>query len=152
MTSALFDRVDQLLPHSGEMVLISDVTSWDNESASVVVNQDGTAVFADSEGNVPAWVGVEYMAQAVAVFAGIQSRLNNRPIRLGFLLGAQKYTAYASCFAKDVRLDIRVSRVFFEEGGIALFACNIHAGKQLLAEAEIKAVQPDNVDELIGRR
>ncbi len=152
MNAVLFDRVEQLLPHSGEMVLVSDVSSWDDESASVVVNQDGASIFADSEGNVPAWVGIEYMAQAVAVFAGIQSKLNNRPIRLGFLLGAQKYTAYASYFAKGIRLDVRVNRVFFAEDSIALFACTIHAGKQLLAEAEIKAVQPDNVDELIKRR
>ncbi|MEE8059044.1 MAG: 3-hydroxylacyl-ACP dehydratase [Pseudomonadales bacterium] len=151
MSAALFDSVDELLPHSGEMVLISDVTYWDDESTCVVVHQVGTSVFADDEGNVPAWVGVEYMAQAVAIFAGIQAKLNDQPIRLGFLLGTRRYSSYVSSFPKNTRLDIRVNRQFFEENGIALFACSIYAGEKLLAEADIKAIQPDNVDELIGR-
>jgi predicted hotdog family 3-hydroxylacyl-ACP dehydratase len=151
MNAALFDSVDQLLPHTGEMILISDVSSWDDDNACVTVEQDGSSVFADEDGNVPAWVGVEYMAQAVAVFAGIQAKQNNRPVNLGFLLGTRKYRVYVSNFTKNTNLIIRVNREMFEENGIALFSCRIYAGEKLLAEADIKAIQPNNVDELIAR-
>ena len=150
MHSVLFDDVEALLPHSGDMVLISGVTSWEENNITVFVNQDGSSIFADKEGSVAAWIGVEYMAQAIGVFAGIEAKLNDEPIRLGLLLGTRKYSCRVGSFPINSHLTIKAERIFFERYGVALFACSIHSDEQLLAEAEIKAIQPKSVTELIN--
>lgn len=149
MNSALFNSVEELLPQAGDMILVSGVDSWGDDYVEVYVDQDGSSLFAGNGGKVPAWVGIEYMAQAISVYAGIRSKQNNSRIQLGFLLGTRKYTAFTPCFDKGCRLQVKVTRELFEEGGVSLFGCTIHSGGQLLAQAEIKAIQPDNIDDIL---
>ena len=79
-------RVADLVPHSGRMSLLTSITDHDEDSlsAQVVITQD--SMFADSQG-VPSWVGLEYMAQAIGAFAGLQERLKGESPKLGFFIG-----------------------------------------------------------------
>ena len=38
-----------------------------------------------------AWVGLEYMAQAIGAYAGYTARLRGEPVRIGYLLGTRRY-------------------------------------------------------------
>jgi predicted hotdog family 3-hydroxylacyl-ACP dehydratase len=79
-------EVAELLPHDGNMVLLDGVVDYDQESlvAEVVVRDDG--LFGDGK-TIPAWIGIEYMAQTVAAHGGMMCHLVGKPINLGFLLG-----------------------------------------------------------------
>ncbi len=135
--------VAELLPHDGQMVLLDKVLDYDQESlmAEVVVRDDG--LFA--EGNqVPAWIGIEYMAQTVAAHGGVMCHLAGRPIMLGFLLGTRRYSSNVSSFKVGTRLMIKVTRII-EDQGLGVFDCHISA-EGINVSAKVNVYQPDNVE------
>lgn len=135
--------VAELLPHDGQMVLLDKVLDYDQESlmAEVVVRDDG--LFA--EGNqVPAWIGIEYMAQTVAAHGGVMCHLAGRPIMLGFLLGTRRYNSNVSSFKVGTRLMIKVTRII-EDQGLGVFDCHISA-EGINVSAKVNVYQPDNVE------
>src|SRR2546426_3960121 len=83
-------EIRSLVPHSGPMVLLDRVVSVDEESlcAEVLIRADSMFCAA---GGVGAWVGLEYMAQAIAAYAGYGARLRGAPVKIGFLLGSRRY-------------------------------------------------------------
>ena len=72
MTDSLPPIAD-LMPHEGPMCLLDRLVEAQDERlvAEVLVPADG---ILSRDGAVGAWVGVEYMAQAVAAWAGWQVR------------------------------------------------------------------------------
>ena len=72
--------IRSLVPHSGTMVLLDRVISADENTlcAEVVIRPD-SLFYAD--GGVGAWVGIEYMAQAIGAYAGYRARLRGEFIR-----------------------------------------------------------------------
>ena len=81
--------IHSLVPHSGAMSLLGRLLDADDESLRAEVRITPETMFC-TDGEVGAWVGVEYMAQAVAAHAGWCARLRGDPVRVGFLLGSSK--------------------------------------------------------------
>ena len=69
MNAATFPDIRMLVPHDGQMVFLDRVlaTGSDSLCAEVAIGPD--SVFFDGAG-VGSWVGIEYMAQAIAAHAG----------------------------------------------------------------------------------
>lgn len=145
------DSIEDLVLHRSPMLLVQSVIDWNETGAEVLVNTKDSGLFADSQGNIPAWVGIEYMAQAVAAYAGIVSKVNNEPLRLGFLLGTRRYSANVSAFLPDQQLRVCVKELLRDENNLVLFDCYIFSGDELLARAELKAIQPPNLDSILAQ-
>ncbi len=130
-------------------MLLTDIINWDEAclEATVEINRD--SVFADEDGHVPSWVGLEYMAQAIAALAGIKRKLAGEAVKIGLLLGTTKYSANIGCFKAGVCLSIRIKQVYVDENNLALFDCEISAEGQVLATAQVKAIEPDNINDII---
>ena len=92
---------------------------------------------------VGGWVGIEYMAQAVAAWAGWQALQQGVPPRIGFLLGTRRYRSVAR-FACGGRLRVEVERSYQTDNGLGLFDCRIAAGERELARAQITVFGPDD--------
>ena len=133
--------VDELVPHSGDMVLIDQVLSCTENtlSARVVVAPGG--LFSNADGSSPAWLGLELMAQSIAAWAGWHARQEQRPVQLGFLLGTRNYSCTADRFPVGTELRIDIDRSLQDDSGIAVFECSIH-GPDLLASARVNVFQP----------
>ncbi|MCX7102732.1 MAG: hotdog family protein [Methylobacter sp.] len=131
--------IDDLIPHSGCMVLLDRVIAHDNKSltAELVVRDDG--LFGDHE-TVPAWVGIEYMAQTIAAYVGVMARQVNDPVRLGFLLGTRRYLSNVGVFKVGARLTIQVEKIFQNEG-LGVFDCQI-LGVDVDVSAKLNVYQP----------
>ena len=143
--------IHSLVPHSGAMSLLGRFLDADDESlrAEVVVNEE--TMFC-TDGEVGAWVGVEYMAQAVAAHAGWCARLRGEPVRVGFLLGSRKYACSVASFPVGSVLKIEVRRALQGENGLGAFDCRIEDGNGAeLASATITVFQPHNVEEFLQR-
>jgi predicted hotdog family 3-hydroxylacyl-ACP dehydratase len=125
----------ECLPHQEPMILIDRVVALGEDylESEVVVRADTLFVRG---GAVPAWVGVEYMAQTCAVFAGFEARGLGEPVRVGFLLGSRDYRATVAAFEVGSVLRVRVARVHRERGGLCVAECRIHH-----AESETPLVQ-----------
>ncbi len=147
-TSKLFNSVSDLLPHRGDMILLDHIESWGEDYLEAVVLHHGGSLFSDPDGNVPAWVGIEYMAQAISALAGIHALQNGKPVRIGLLLGTRKYATQVANFRRNTRITVKVEQIFMDENNLAAFDCTIHSDR-LLAEAQIKAIQPNNIEDII---
>ena len=116
-------KIDELVPHAGKMVLLERVVEFDEDHmiAEVIVRNDG--LYGD-ENSVPAWLGIEYMAQTVAALGGMKRRIAGKPINLGFLLGTRRYDCNIDAFAVGSVLTISVKRLI-QEQGLGVFDCRI---------------------------
>lgn len=141
-----------LVPHAGPMVLLDRLVAVGDETlcAEVVITAD--TVFCNGQG-VGAWIGIEYMAQAVAAFAGYEAQQRGNPVKVGFLLGSRRYESSRPNFALGSRLHVHVQRTLQGENGLGAFGCRIDdAGDPSvapLATANITVFQPDNVGEFL---
>lgn len=145
--------VDQVVPHGGPMSLLSTIDDYGDDwlQASAIINQDNL-FFIDDQ--VPAWVGIEYMAQAIAAHAGVQSLLDGKVVKVGFLVGTRRYTTNTNGFPQGSQLTIKVKQLMLGENGLGSFSCQIEGhdpqGNVIEANASLNIFQPDNIDEILA--
>ncbi|WP_329740899.1 hotdog family protein [Dyella sp. A6] len=144
MSAPAYPPLDTLVPHAGNMVLLDAVIEGDDEHIVCrrTVRADG--LFEDAEG-LPAWAGVELMAQAVAAWAGLQAQREGQPVRLGFLLGTRQYHCDVDGFAPGTELRVEAVRSFHDANGMGVFACRIDAPGGH-AEARLNVFSPPDPD------
>ncbi len=118
------------------MVLLDRVleTGEDHIVVEVTVRDDG--LFANTDHTVPAWVGLEYMAQAIAAFSGYRRKCRGEEIGLGFLLGTRHYQCSVDSFPCGKRLRVRAEKIIEAANEMSVFDCviegdNIHAVSKL---------------------
>lgn len=142
MNTALFTSVQDLVLHRPPLLLLESLAGWGEGRAEAVVDPVDSTLFALSDGKVPAWVGLEYMAQAISAYAGIMALQNGEQPSIGFLLGTRRYDCRVDTFSPGQKLRVKVREIFRDENNLVLFDCQILDGDYLLASAEIKAIQP----------
>jgi predicted hotdog family 3-hydroxylacyl-ACP dehydratase len=146
-----YPDIRELVPHSGAMVLLDRVLAADQESLTAEVCIRADSMFCDGQG-VGVWVGVEYMAQAIAAHAGFLARQRGAAVKLGFLLGSRRYETTTPLFAVASVLRVQVKQVLQGENGLSAFECSIDDQSNpgiSLAHATITVFQPENADEFI---
>jgi predicted hotdog family 3-hydroxylacyl-ACP dehydratase len=131
--------VAALIPHSGDMVWLDRITDYDHQSLTAELAVRGDGLLGGDE-SVPAWAGIEYMAQTIAAYAGMMARQANEPIRLGFLLGTRRYNSNVAAFKVGLMLTIRVERIM-QDGGLGVFDCRIQ-GEGVEVTANLNVYQP----------
>ena len=132
--------IGELLPHGPEMTVIDRLVEYSPQrSVATAVVTEASPFFHDS--GVPAWAGIEYMAQTIAAHAGFEARLRGEQPRIGFLLGTRAYESEASEFALGSTLTITVEPVVVE-ARLAAFQCSI-ATDHRVATAVVNIYQPE---------
>jgi len=137
--------IAELLPHAGDMILLDAVESFDQESVRTRLQVRPGGLFSDTDGGLPAWVGVEIMAQSVAAFAGCQARQAGLPVELGFLLGTRSYQCNVAAFPAGVELRIEARQSLRDDNGMGVFECRLD-GPGILAEARLNVFRPPAVE------
>ncbi|HEX6437800.1 MAG TPA: hotdog family protein [Candidatus Binatia bacterium] len=140
--------IRSLIPHSGAMVLLDRVIAIDEETlcAEVLIGPD--SLFGSAEG-VGAWVGLEYMAQTIAAFAGYTASLRGEAVKPGFLLGARRYECTLPVFSVGSLLKVHVRRVLQSENGLGSFQCRIEHGEEEVATAMLTVFQPADARDFV---
>ena len=141
--------IRSLVPHAGPMVLLDRVLAVNENSlcAEVLIRPDSLFCSADGVG---AWVGIEYMAQAIAAHSGHAARLRGEPVKVGFLLGSRRYECQRPSFAVGSLLRVEVRCLLFADNGLGSFACRIDDEAGLAASATVSVFLPANVDEFLN--
>lgn len=140
--------ISAYLPHRTPMILLDGVNDSGEGFVETFVTHSTRSLFADEDGNIPIWVGIEYMAQTVGVYAGMDSVRHGRPAQVGFLLGSRKYRTFATHFKPRQRIAVRAECTYRSEDNIVQFQCHITDGDNTLAAADIKAIQPESVEHI----
>ena len=136
------------LPHEAPMVMLETVHQMtpDHVICSVRVSDRGVlAPFLDQQGDLPAWFGLEIMAQTVGVSSGAQaasSPSTDAQPAMGMLLGTQAYKTITPGF-KSGTLLICEAKLLQRSGQLSSFECSLKDGAQELASARVNTWQAD---------
>ncbi|MES2605835.1 MAG: 3-hydroxylacyl-ACP dehydratase [Pseudomonadota bacterium] len=147
MTMDTIPSPQYVLPHDHPMILIDTIESWHEHglTASVTVRPD--SLFIEPDG-VPAWVGIEYMGQAIAAHAGLCARRDGRPVQIGFLVGTRRYEPGCSHFPMGTKLAVFVDAITSNTTGLQVFECRI-TGDGVSVHANLNVFMPANVAEFL---
>jgi predicted hotdog family 3-hydroxylacyl-ACP dehydratase len=143
-------EIRSLVPHAGPMVLLDRVVSADADNLLAEVRIRSDSLFCNADG-VGVWVGIEYMAQAIAAWAGCIARSRGEPVKLGFLLGTRRYECRRQIFVIGSLLQVHVRRVFQDESGLGSFECYIDDEQGRVVTATVTVFQPHNVNDFLER-
>lgn len=111
----------------------------------------GTRCLATADG-VPAWVGIEYMAQAIAALSGCRSRMNGAAVNIGLLVGSRKYHCTQAYFPVGAILSIEVREVIHAENELSVYGCKLQGEgdfQACFAEANLNVFQPKDPQKFI---
>jgi len=139
--------VDRFVPHRGAMLLLDAVTAADDASIETRLTVRNDGLLATVEG-VPALVGVEYMAQTVAAFAGARALARGEPIQLGLLLGVRNFSARVPFFAPGDELDVAATLVLESAAGLAVFDCRVARAGETVASARLTVLRIGSLADL----
>ncbi|MBV1889157.1 MAG: hotdog family protein [Proteobacteria bacterium] len=136
-------NVAELVPHSGTMSLLDRVIEYGEDWLQAEVTITADSMFADKQG-VPAWIGLEYLAQTIAAFAGLQERQKGDLPKLGFLVGSRRYSCSEEYFPIGQTLQLRVEREMESESGLNVFQCMLK-GEGIEGSTRLNVFQPNDV-------
>lgn len=130
----------KIMPHKAPMLLIERIFKNSPEEliAGVSIHKDS---FGFENGAVPSWFGIEYMAQSIAAYNGLNSP-NSGKVEIGFLVGVRNYLVKVKEFHLGNELEISISPNFIVENS-GSFDCKIKMAGQEIAEAIITTYKPD---------
>ena len=133
-----FPAVAELIPHARRMLLLSGVVAHDPDWTTCAVDVDRSELFRDAEGAVPAWVGLEYLAQCIAVYGALVARAKGNTPRFGFFIGGRRLKLRVDRFRPGQRLHATVEHLGGDSGLVA-FAGRIEPaeGGQPLVEGRL---------------
>ena len=146
MTQA-FPPIEELLPHRGAMLLLDRVLSGDESAIVAEATVPAAAWYLDEQGGMPAWIGIELMAQAIAAHAALRGRLKGKPPRRGVLLGTRAFRARVSSLRPDTLLQVFARAAQTDESGFSAFDCTIRNNRsEELASATLKVFEPEDFE------
>jgi predicted hotdog family 3-hydroxylacyl-ACP dehydratase len=137
-----FSAIEDLLPHRGVMLLLDSVVSADERSIVAEVTVPEAAWYLDEQDGLPAWIGIELMAQAIAAHAGLRGRLNGKPPKRGVLLGCRAYRASMPRAAAGALLKVSAKMTVMDESGFGAYDCAIESNAAHFAAATLKVFEP----------
>ncbi len=137
--SERYPPVAQLLPHAGAWVLLSSVLEHELDATTCLITVGEAFPFRLEQGRVPALVGLEYMAQCIAVHGALRARGGEEPAPVGLLLGARDVEMRTDGFRPGQRLEVTVRRIWGERS-LFIFDCSLRDGAsgQLLMDGNLK--------------
>jgi predicted hotdog family 3-hydroxylacyl-ACP dehydratase len=142
-------RVEELVPHRGPMCLLDAIDGYGDDwlRASVVTRR--SSLFAQDDG-MPAWMGIEYMAQAAAAFGGIEQIQRGEKPSIGLLIGSRYYRAVRTLIPFDTRLDVLATIAMRDAEDFAAYDCALSIADAPIAQCTLKAYRPRDLRPLLA--
>ncbi len=134
--------LDHLLMHRPPMRLLDRAISIsEHEAVAELTVREDIPFIAPGRG-LPAYAGLELMAQSIGLIDGFKCYCEGLPPKIGFLLGCRRYTTACDTFAIGSRLIVTVQMVF-NGGEMYSFECRIAdpEGREL-AKASLNVFAP----------
>ena len=150
MPTADLPALTDVLPHAGNMVLLSQILSHDANETVCMAEVDEQVLFRDAAGEVGAWVGVEFMAQCIGAHAGLAARERGEAPRVGFLLGSRRIHFHCARYRPGQSLRVTAVHLWGDPPGLVAFNCSIEDALtgDCLAEGRLNCFLPDDASGL----
>jgi predicted hotdog family 3-hydroxylacyl-ACP dehydratase len=134
-------RLADLLLHRPPALLLDRLLEISPDRCVAVARIEAGAWYLQADGSAPAWLGLEWMAQAASALSGHRHRLAGRAPRIGFLLGTRTYEALVPSFPVGAELEVEAEAFFLDEDGASAFSCEVRHSGGTLARARLKAIE-----------
>ena len=134
-----FPAIGELVPHRPPMILLDRMLDYAAGHARCAVQLRDDSPFVE-DGRVRALVAIEYMAQAVAAYAGMRSREKGERPSIGFLLGTRELRLPVDFFQAGDALLVDVEHLFGDEQ-LGSFRCVVRRGDEMVGEAVLSVYQ-----------
>lgn len=148
--------IDEVVPHKATMSLLDELVDNGDDWIKTKLTITPNSVFVTEKG-VPSWIGIEYMAQSVAAFAGLRRRLDGKEAIIGFLVGMRKYTCSHSYFPVGAELTVTAKSDFESDNGLGAFQCTISGEftsedvkEKIEADSMVNVFQPNDAEEFLA--
>lgn len=133
-------------PHQSPMLLLDRVLSYQEAPPSLEAELDvgpGSVFFDPARQLIPGWIGFEYIAQSIAVLAGLIQRVRGEEPRLGFIMGVRDFETFSEGFRLGDKVSVRIRQVF-REGPVAVFEGDVLVKEQLAARGILNTIEADS--------
>jgi len=134
-------RASEFLLHRGQMLLLNRLVEIGPDNALCDWRVLESNEFAVPGFGVPSYVGVECMAQCIAVLAGARARIRGSSPPLGLLLGTRHYKASVQFFEVGVNYHIACRELIRDEEGMGSFDCQILLDGESVATGRLIALE-----------
>ncbi len=135
-------EIRTLIPHSGLMCLLDEVTQWDDRSITCVSNTHrDPANPLRRDGRLSAVHAFEYGAQAAAVHGGLRARSVGEIAPPGYL-AALRDARLDVARLDDIQAALQVHALcLFGDGVNCVYECRVSAHDRLVAEGRVTIVE-----------
>ena len=130
------------LPQQPPMRLLDALLAADDQRCTALARVDPAAWYAGPDGSAPGWIGLEWMAQAVAAHHGLRHRDRGGAPKLGYLLGTRAYACDLPAFPAHAAAEVDATAQETDPSGLSLYACAIRIHGQPVAQALLKVFEP----------
>ena len=131
-----------LVPHQPPLLLLDAILDASESSCTARVTVDPDAWYAEPGGAMPAWFGLELMAQTAAAFNGRRARGQGRPPALGYLIGTREYVSTLPRFPAGATLEVAARELYPATFGQSAMTCEIRHQGSVVASATLKFFEP----------
>ena len=136
------EELQTLIPHKGKMLLLNKIIDYDIEhSIRAEYNVTESCIFYDPAlDGVPAWVGFEFMAQAISALTGIRKRAKGEKPKIGFILSVPSMRMEIPFFKNGSLVEVCVNEsdctdmIYTYEGEAFLENKKVMEGKLMVME------------------
>lgn len=139
--------IQELIPHSGAMVLVDDIIEKKDDFISVktLIKYDNPFL---QDGKFPTFNTLEIMAQSLVVYRGLNDKGSNT--RLGFLLGARRF----EIIKPNLNIgDELITKTYISEDfdGMGVYESSVYVDDKLVASASISVFNPsqEQLDQIL---
>ena len=139
--------VATLLPHAGEIVLLDHLREVSTDTIIAVTRARNDGLFNNTQDQVPSFIAIEYMAQAIAAWAGYRDQAAGGAIKMGLLLGTREFKANVEYMPVDTELEVKVQSIMEMENGLAVFDGWV-AGHGVEISARLSVLSVDSLESL----
>ncbi len=130
------------------MVLIDRAVSYRDDFIHCQVEINDNSPFCEN-GTVPSYIGLEYMAQTIAVWNGIMSRHQDIEPKIGFLVGTRRLDLNLPYFKVGEVLNV-YGKTQFMDGEMASFECWIDVNGKRASSAGLNVYQPNDITNFLS--
>ncbi len=148
-----FPAIEDLLLHRGNMLLLDRIIAFSDDTVACLSIPAADAWYATPEtGDMPAWIGIELMAQAIAAHAALMARREGKPPRPGALLGTRAFQSKRASYAPAATLVVEARLTFRDATGLGSYDCEILTEQRWqLATAALTVYEPEDFEQFISR-
>jgi predicted hotdog family 3-hydroxylacyl-ACP dehydratase len=129
------------LPHQPPMRLLEALLEFDDRHCIALARVDPSAWYAGPDGSAPGWIGLEWMAQAIAAHNGLRHQGQGGAPRIGYLAGTRAYTCDLPAFPAHAAAEVEAVAQETGPGGLSLYACAVRLQGRTVAEAVLSVIE-----------